>query len=162
MVSKIVSVKFPAGVDNGSRLRLPGEGEGGAYGGPPGDLYVFINVKPHDFFQRDNTDIHCQVEISFIQAALGASISVPTLNGKKTLEIPKGTQPGDLFRFRNNGIPSLRTARRGDQIIQVLIATPTNINKKQVSLLREFDKIENSKISSKLKNILKGGSAKTG
>ena len=162
MVSKTVSVKFPAGVDNGSRLRLPGEGEGGAYGGPPGDLYVFIDVKPHDFFQRDNTDIHCQVEISFIQAALGASISVPTLNSKKTLEIPKGTQPGDLFRFRNNGIPSLRTAQRGDQIIQVLIATPTNISKKQASLLREFDKIENSKISSKLKNILKGGRAKTG
>ncbi|MBC8433310.1 MAG: molecular chaperone DnaJ [Desulfobacterales bacterium] len=162
MVSKTVSVKIPAGVDNGSRLRLPGEGEGGVYGGPPGDLYVFIDVKPHEFFQRDNTDIHCQVEISFIQAALGASISVPTLNSKKPLEIPKGTQPGDLFRFRNNGIPSLRTAQRGDQIIQVLIKTPTNINKKQESLLREFDKIENNKISSKLKNILKGGSAKTG
>jgi molecular chaperone DnaJ len=162
MVSKTVSVKIPAGVDNGSRLRLPGEGEGGVYGGPPGDLYVFIDVKPHEFFQRDNTDIHCQVEISFIQAALGASISVPTLNSKKTLEIPKGTQPGDLFRFRNNGIPSLRTGQRGVQIIQVLIKTPTSISKKQEALLREFDKIEKGKISSKLKNILKGGSAKTG
>lgn len=162
MVSKTVSVKIPAGVDSGSRLRLPGEGEGGVSGGPPGDLYVFIDVKPHEFFQRDNTDIHCQVEISFIQAALGSSISVPTLNSKKPLEIPKGTQPGDLFRFRNNGIPSLRTGQRGDQIIQVLIKTPTNINKKQESLLRDFDNIEKSKISSKLKNILKGGSAKTG
>jgi molecular chaperone DnaJ len=162
MVSKTVSVKFPAGVDNGSRLRLTGEGEAGVYGGPPGDLYVFTSVKPHEYFQRDNTDIHCQVEVSFVQAALGASISVPTLNSKKTLEIPKGTQPGDLFRLRNNGIPSLRTGQRGDQIIQVLIKTPTSITKKQKSLLREFDKIENSKISSKLKNILKGGSAKTG
>ncbi len=162
MVNKKVSVKIPAGVDSGSRLRLTGEGEGGAYGGPPGDLYVFINVEPHEFFQRDNTDIHCQTEISFIQAALGARISVPTLNSKKTLEIPKGTQPGDLFLFRNNGIPSLRTGRRGDQIIQILIKTPTNISKKQASLLREFDKIENSKLSSKLKNILKGGSAKRG
>lgn len=162
MVNKKVSVKIPAGVDSGSRLRLIGEGESGAYGGPPGDLYVFINVEPHEFFQRDNTDIHCQAEVSFIQAALGARISIPTLNSKKTLEIPKGTQPGDLFRFRNNGIPSLRTGRRGDQIIQILIKTPTNISKKQASLLREFDKIENNKISSKLKNILKGGSFKTG
>lgn len=162
LVNKKVSVKIPAGVDSGSRLRLTGEGGSGAYGGPPGDLYVFINVKPHEFFQRDNTDIHCQAEISFIQAALGARISVPTLNSKKTLEIPKGTQPGDLFFFRNNGIPSLRTGRRGDQIIQILIKTPTNISKKQASLLREFDKIENSKLSSKLKNILKGDSAKTG
>jgi molecular chaperone DnaJ len=162
MANKTVSVKIPAGVDNGSRLRLPGEGEGGVSGGPPGDLYVFIDVKPHDFFQRDNTDIHCQVEISFIQAALGASLSVPTLNSKTTLEIPKGTQPGDLFRFRNNGIPSLRTGQRGDQIIQAFIKTPTNISKKQEALLREFDKIEKNKISSKLKNILKSGSAKTG
>ncbi|MEE8430268.1 MAG: molecular chaperone DnaJ [Candidatus Desulfatibia sp.] len=162
MVNKTVSVKFPAGVDSGSRLRLTGEGEGGVYGGPPGDLYVFINVKPHEYFQRDNIDIHCQVEISFIQAALGDSISVPTLNSKKTLEIPKGTQPGDLFRFRNNGIPSLKTGQRGDQIIQVLIKTPTNITKKQKSLLREFDKIGNNKMSSKLKNIFRDGSAKTG
>ena len=156
--NKTVSVKIPAGVDSGSRLRLTGEGEAGAYGGPSGDLYVFIDVKPHDFFSRDGTEVLCQVEISFVQAALGDKISVPTLNGKKTLEIPKGTQPGDVFRFKGEGIPSLRYRSRGDQIIQVLIKTPTSISKKQEALLREFDKLESKKISSKLKHILKGGS----
>lgn len=157
MVDKTVSVKIPAGVDNGSRLRLTGEGEAGTHGGAPGDLYVFIHVEPHEFFQRDNTDIHCQIEISFVQAAMGAKISVPTLKDKKTLEIPRGTQHGDLFRFRNEGIPSLRTGRRGNQIVQVVIKTPTNLNKKQESLLREFEKIEAGKLSNKLKNILKSG-----
>ena len=157
MVDKTVSVRIPAGVDNGSRLRLTGEGESGVHGGPPGDLYVFIHVEPHEFFQRDNTDIHCQVEISFVQAAMGAKITIPTLKDKKTLEIPKGTQHGDLFRFRNEGIPSLRTGRRGNQIVQVVIKTPTNLNKKQEALLREFEKIEAGKLTSKLKNILKSG-----
>jgi len=161
MVNKTVAVKIPAGVDSGSRLRLTGEGEGGVYGGPPGDLYVFIHVEPHDFFQREDTDVICQVEISFTQAALGGNMTIPTLNGNKTLEIPKGTQPGDLFRFRGEGIPSLRTGRRGDQIIQALIKTPTHINKKQELLLRDFEKIEAGKLSNKLKTILKGGSAKT-
>ena len=115
MVKKKVSVKIPAGVDNGSRLRLTGEGEGSAQGGPAGDLYVFIYVEPHEFFQRDDTDVISQVEVSFTQAALGGSMTVPTLNGNKTLKVPKGTQPGDLFRFKGEGIPSLRTGRRGDR-----------------------------------------------
>jgi len=109
MVNKKVVVKIPAGVDNGSRLRLTGEGEAGVYGGPPGDLYVFIHVEPHEFFQRDDTDVVCRVEISFIQAALGTVIKVPTLKGEKELKITKGTQFGDHFRFRGEGIPSLRT-----------------------------------------------------
>ncbi|MGD8520009.1 MAG: molecular chaperone DnaJ, partial [Desulfobacterales bacterium] len=96
MVNKTVSVKIPAGVDHGSRLRLNGEGEAGNYGGPPGDLYVFIHVDPHEFFTRKDTDVICQVPISFVQATLGDKILVPTLNGKKKLEIPKGTQPGDI------------------------------------------------------------------
>jgi molecular chaperone DnaJ len=152
-----VAVKIPAGVDNGSRLRLTGEGEAGGYGGPPGDLYVFIHVEPHDFFDRDNTNVICQVGISFIQAALGDTITVPTLNGKKELKIPKGTQPGDLFRFRGKGIPSLRNGKRGDQIIQTVIKTPVNLSKKQEALLKEFAKIESGKLSNKLKNILKSG-----
>lgn len=155
-VKKTVSLKIPAGVDNGSRLRLTGEGEPGAHGGVSGDLYVFIHVKPHEFFQRDKNDIHCQLDISFAQAALGAKISVPTLKGKKTLEIPKGTQYGDMFRFSNEGIPSLRTGRNGDQIIHVVIKTPAHLNKKQEALLKEFEKIEGGKLSNKLKNILKG------
>ena len=155
-----MAVKIPAGVDSGSRLRLTGEGEAGVYGGPPGDLYVFIHVESHGFFERDNTNIICQVEISFIQAALGDTIAVPTLNGKKELKISKGTQPGDLFRFRGEGIPSLRSSKRGDQIIQAVIKTPTNLNKKQEVLLKEFTNIESGKLSNKLKNILKNNKAR--
>ncbi|MCK5509141.1 MAG: molecular chaperone DnaJ [Desulfobacterales bacterium] len=157
---KKVAVKIPGGVDSGSRLRLTGEGEAGIYGGPHGNLYIFINVKPHKFFQRDDTNILCQVELSFVQAALGDKIMVATLNGEKKLEISKGTQYGDLFRFRNEGIPSLRNGNRGDQIIQAVIKTPTNLNKKQEKLLREFKKLESGKFTTKLKNILKSSSAK--
>ena len=161
MAAKKVSVKIPAGVDNGSRLRLTGEGEPGTYGGPPGDLYVFIHVQPHEFFTRRDTDIICEIQISFIQAALGDKISVPTLNGNKSLEVPKGTQPGDVFYFHGEGIPSLRTRGRGDQIIQVAIKTPTHLTKKQEAILKEFAQLETKKISNKIKNILKGDSGKT-
>ena len=158
---KTVSVKIPAGVDTGSRLRLTNEGESGRQGGPRGDLYVFIHVEPHDFFERDNADVICRVPISFVQAALGDTISVPTLEDEKKLRIPKGTQYGDVFRFNGEGIPSLRTGRRGDQIIQVIIKTPTSLSKKQESLLKEFAKLESGKISKRLKNILRGESVGT-
>lgn len=159
-IQKKVSVKIPAGVDNGSRLRLTGEGEAGNQGGPSGDLYVFIQVLPHEFFERDGTDVICQIPITFIQASLGTTVEVPTLQGEKELEIPKGTQPGELFRFHGEGIPSLRTGHRGDQIIQVQIKTPTGLSKRQEELLREFEKIESKKFSTKFKNMFKGGSAK--
>jgi molecular chaperone DnaJ len=159
---KTVVLKIPAGVDNGSRLRLTGEGEAGANNGPLGDLYVFIHVQPHELFERSNTDVICQLPISFVQAALGDKVKVPTLNGDKTIEIPKGTQPGDLVRLRGEGIPSLRENRRGDQIIQMVIKTPTNLNKKQEALLREFAKLEDGKFTSKLKNLLKSRSATAG
>ena len=155
MVAKKVSVKIPAGVDSGSRLRLTGEGEAGLYGGPSGDLYVFISVESHEFFERNNTDVICRVPISFIQAALGDKIMVPTLNNEKRLEIPKGTQAGDILRFPGLGIPSLRHGRRGDQIMQIIINTPTNLSKKQEELLKEFAKLESSKLSTKLKNMFK-------
>ncbi len=154
---KKVSVRIPAGVDNGSRLRLTGEGETGAYGGPHGDLYVFIYVENHDFFKRDDTSVLCQIPISFVQAALGDTITIPTLDGETELGIPKGTQPGDVFRLQGEGIPSLRNGHRGDQIIQVDVKTPTNLNKKQVALLKQFASLEESKFTSKLKNILKSG-----
>ncbi len=160
MARKTVAVKIPAGVDNGSRLRLTGEGEAGVFGGPPGDLYVFLHVEPHAFFKRRDTDIICEIPISFVQAALGDKISVPTLNGDKTLKIPKGTQPGDIFYFHGEGIPSLRTTRRGDQLIQVAITTPTHLTKKQEALLKDFAKLESKKISHKIKNILKGDANK--
>jgi molecular chaperone DnaJ len=160
MVRKKVSVKIPGGVDSGSRLRLTGEGEAGGYGGPPGDLYVFINVEPHEYFQRDNTDVVCQVELSFVQAALGDKIAVSTLNDQQPLSIPKGTQHGDLFHLRGEGIPSLRNGRRGDLIVQALIKIPTGISKKQEALLREFARLESGKLGNKLKKILKGGQEK--
>jgi molecular chaperone DnaJ len=156
LINKKVAVKIPAGVDSGSRLRLTGEGEAGAMGGPNGDLYVFINVEEHELFVRDDTDVICRIPISFIQAALGDTIKVPTLTGEKKLTIPKGTQPGDVLRFRGEGIPSLRNGHRGDQVMQINVKTPTGLNKKQEGLLKEFAKIEEKKISTKLKNILKG------
>ena len=159
-VRKTVSVKIPAGVDNGSRLRLSGEGEAGTQGGPTGDLYVFIHVEPHHFFKRDDTDIICQVPISFIQAILGDAIQVPTLEEDATLEIPKGTQFGDVFRLSGKGIPSLRNGRRGDQIIQVTIKTPTSLSKKQEELLREFAKLEESKLGKRIKKFLKNGASR--
>lgn len=160
LTHKTVAVKIPAGVDNNSRLRLSGEGQAGLMGGPPGDLYVFIHVQPHDFFKREENHIYCQIPISFTQAILGDAIEVPTLNGNKSLEIPKGTQYGDVFRFRGEGIPSLRTGRRGDQIIQVTIKTPTHLNKKQETLLKEFARIEEGKIGKRLKEMFKGAAAK--
>jgi molecular chaperone DnaJ len=156
-VAKTVSVKIPAGVDNGSRLRLTSEGEPGRLGGPQGDLYVFIYVEDHEFFQRQDNHIICTVPISFVQAALGDKIKVPTLNGDKNLRIPKGTQPGDVLYFKGEGIPSLRTGRRGDQVMQIEIKTPTHLSKKQENLLKEFAELESGKLSKKLKNILKGG-----
>lgn len=158
---KTVSVKIPAGVDTGSRLRLTNEGEAGRQGGPQGDLYVFIHVETHDFFERDNADVICRMPLSFVQAAIGDTIKVPTLDGEKKLRIPKGTQYGDVFRFNGEGIPSLRSGRRGDQIIQVVIKTPTSLNKKQESLLKEFAKLESGKISKRIKNILRGESVGT-
>lgn len=160
-VSKRVSVKIPGGVDNGSRLRLSGEGESGTMGGPPGDLYVFIHVKPHDFFERDEVNVICTITISFVQAALGDTVTVPTLEGEEELEIPKGTQPGDILKFRGQGIPSLRTQKRGDQIIVLNVRTPTNLNKKQESLLKEFARLESGKLKNKFKNMFKSENPKS-
>jgi molecular chaperone DnaJ len=153
---KKVAVKIPAGVDTGSRLRLTGEGEAGPGGGPPGDLYVFIQVEPHEFFERHDTDVLSRIPISFVQAALGDSIEIPTLTGKKMIDIKKGTQYGDILRLRGEGIPSLRNGSRGSQIVQFSIRIPTHLNKKQEELLREFAKVETGKLSSKIKNILRG------
>jgi molecular chaperone DnaJ len=158
LVTKTVSVKIPAGVDSGSRLRLTGEGESGV-GGSPGDLYVFITVKSHEKFTRNDTDVISTVQISFIQAALGDKLKVPTLEGEETLQIPKGTQYGEAFRLKGKGIPSVQGYGRGDQIIQVQILTPTNLNKKQTALLNDFSKLESDKFKNKLKNILKGHAA---
>jgi molecular chaperone DnaJ len=141
VIKKNVQLKIPAGVDTGSRLRLHGEGEAGDRGGPNGDLYVFLHVEEHDFFARSNYDIICRVPISFVQAALGATIEVPTLEEKEKLKIPKGTQTGKTFKLKGKGIPHVRGYGRGDEIIEVLVQTPTDISKKQEELLREFEKL---------------------
>ena len=135
---KTVHLKIPPGVNTGSRLRLSGEGEEGKFGGPNGDLYVFIYVEPHEFFKREDDDILCEIPISITQAALGASIEVPTIEGAEKVKISKGTQNGKLFRLRGKGVPHLRGFGRGDQIVQVLVKIPTSLNKKQEKLLKEF------------------------
>ena len=115
--NKRLKVKIPAGVDNGSRLRVSGEGEAGAKGGQSGDLYVYLYVKPHKFFERDGTTVLCEVPVNIVQATLGAEIKVPTLDGQVTVKVPEGTQPGKVLRLKGKGIPSLRGGQRGDQLV---------------------------------------------
>lgn len=140
---KTVELKIPAGVETGSRMRLRGEGEAGDRNGPNGDLYVFLQVEDHDFFVRSDDDIVCRVPISFVQAALGATIEIPTLKEKETekIKIPRGTQTGRMFRLKGKGIPHLQGYGRGDQIIEVFVQIPTELTRKQEELLREFEKI---------------------
>ena len=137
--NKKIKVKIPPGVDTGSKLRIRGEGEEGERGGPPGDLYVVLSVEPHDFFSRDGDDIICQIPISFPQAALGAEIKIPSLNGNKKLSIPKGTESGDIFRIKGEGFPKIRGHGRGDMVIQAIVKTPKTLTKRQEEILREFE-----------------------
>lgn len=136
-----MSIKVPAGVETGTRLRLTGEGEAGMHGGHPGDLYVVINVEPHPIFARQNDDIICNVPISFPQAAMGAEIEVPCLEGKVKLKVPAGTQSGKVFRLKGKGIASLHTGRRGDQNVIVNVETPAKLTQRQRELLEEFASI---------------------
>jgi molecular chaperone DnaJ len=140
-VGKSVHLKIPAGVETGSRLRLRGEGEAGEFGGPHGDLYVFIHVEPHEFFQRRDDDIYYRLPVTFVQAALGAKMDAPTLWGSEKLKIPRGSQGGDTFCLKGKGIPRLRGYGKGDQIIELLVTIPKHLTKKQEELLREFAKI---------------------
>lgn len=133
-----LSIKIPPGVDTGSRLRLTGEGDAGQGGGYPGDLYVYISVRPHPIFRREDDDIICDVPISFSQAAIGAEIDVPTLEGPVKLKVPGGTQSGKVFRLKGKGIASVQTGRRGDEQVVVRIETPAKLSKRQRELLEEF------------------------
>ncbi len=136
--SKTLSVKVPPGVDNGDRIRLSGEGEAGEMGGPPGDLYVQINVKAHEFFVRDGNNLRAKVPVDMITAALGGEIDVPTLKGKVSLRIPPETKSGRTFRLRGKGVQSVRTAAPGDLLCKVTVETPVNLNAKQKRLLEEL------------------------
>ena len=143
---RALSVNVPAGVEDGTRIRLAGEGEAGLRGGPAGDLYIFLAVKPHPFFQRDGADLYCRVPISFIQAALGGDFSVPTLDGSEAkVRIPDGTQSGKQFRIKGKGMPVLRSRDVGDLYIQAVVETPQNLTKRQRELLMEFDSISSQK-----------------
>jgi molecular chaperone DnaJ len=147
-VTKKVLVKVPAGVDTGVRLRIPNQGESGYRGGPPGDLYVRLHVDPHEFFEREGDHLYCRIPISMVQAAVGDTIEIQTLNSISSVKIPPGTQSGDFIRLRGEGVPSLRGSGRGDLLIDIQVKTPVNLNKRQKEILREFAEIENGKKSS--------------
>jgi molecular chaperone DnaJ len=139
--NKKIQIKIPPGVDTGSKLRIRGEGEGGESGGPSGDLYVIIYLEAHDFFSRDADDIVCQIPISFPQAAMGAEIEIPTLDGEKRVTIPKGAESGEILRIKGKGFPKLGGHGRGDQLVQVIVKTPKNLTKRQEEILREFEEL---------------------
>ncbi len=135
-----ISVKIPAGVDKGNQVRLRGEGEAGDRGGPPGNLYVYLTVKPHELFTRDGDDIIYELPINFAQAALGAEIEVPTLDGSTKLKVPAGSQTGKEFKLKNKGISHLHSRGRGDQFVKLRVVTPESLTKKQHQLLEELAK----------------------
>jgi molecular chaperone DnaJ len=165
---RTLEVNIPAGVEEGTRIRLSGEGQGGFNGGPPGDLYIFIALAPHGIFQRDGHDLYCRCPVPFVSAALGGSIEVPTLDGGRTkVAVPDGTQSGRQFRLRGKGMPVMRGGgMHGDLYIEVVVETPVKLNKKQKELLREFDKAsedgthpESEGFLSKLKEFWSSGDA---
>jgi molecular chaperone DnaJ len=167
---RTLSVNIPPGVEDGTRIRLAGEGEAGVRGGPAGDLYIFLSIGTHPFFQRDGADLHCRVPVSLVTAALGGEFEVPTIDGGKTrVKIPEGMQTGRRFRLQSKGMPVLRARQTGDMYVQVVVETPQKLTKKQRELLAEFDRLsstetqpESSGFFGKVKEFLdnfSGGSA---
>jgi molecular chaperone DnaJ len=146
---RTIDAKIPAGVEDGTRIRFAGGGEVGQFGGPAGDLYIVLHVKEHPFFEREGNDLHCLVPISITQAALGAEIKVPTMDGEHTLKIPDSTQPGAIFRVRNKGVPVLNGHGKGDLYVQVRVQVPTKLSKRQRELLQELEttaKVDNQPV----------------
>jgi len=167
---RTLSVNIPPGVEDGTRIRLAGEGEAGVRGGPAGDLYIFLSIGTHPFFQRDGADLHCRVPVSLVTAALGGEFEVPTIDGGKTrVKVPEGMQTGRRFRLQSKGMPVLRSRQTGDMYVQVVVETPQKLTKKQRELLAEFDRLsstetqpESSGFFGKVKEFLdnfSGGSA---
>ena len=164
MRERTLSVNIPAGVEDGTRIRLAGEGEAGVRGGPPGDLYIFLSIGTHPFFQRDGADLHCRVPVSLVTAALGGEFEVPTIDGGKTrVKVPEGMQTGRRFRLQGKGMPVLRARQSGDMYVQVVVETPQKLNKRQRELLSEFDRLsstethpESSGFFGKVKDFLDG------
>jgi molecular chaperone DnaJ len=164
---RTLSVNIPPGVEDGTRIRLAGEGEAGVRGGPAGDLYIFLSLGTHPFFQREGADLHCRVPVSLVTATLGGEFEVPTIDGGKTrVKVPEGMQTGRRFRLLGKGMPVLRARQTGDMYVQVVVETPQNLTKKQRELLAEFDRLsstethpESSGFFGKVKEFLGGGSA---
>lgn len=161
---RVVTVKIPAGIYDGAQIPVPGEGEPGINGGPPGNLYVTIHVKKHDVFTRDGDDLVCELPISFAQAALGDEVVIPTLNGRIKMKIPAGTQTGKEFRIHGKGVPRLGGYGEGDLRVKVKVVTPTNLNEEQKQLLREFNRLcgeyvkeQNISFFEKMKKAFRGG-----
>jgi molecular chaperone DnaJ len=139
---RTLSVNIPRGVEDGTRIRLAGEGEAGVRGGPAGDLYIFLSIGAHEFFQRDGADLHCRVPVSMVTAALGGEFEVPAIDGNKSrVKVPSGTQSGRRFRLHGKGMPVLRSKQTGDMYVQVVVETPQNLTKRQRELLTEFEKL---------------------
>ena len=137
---RALSVNIPAGVETGTRIRLAGEGEAGMRGGPPGDLYIFIEVQPHKIFERDGSTLQCRVPVSMTAAALGGDIEVPTIDGGRSrVKIPAGSQSGRQMRLRGKGMPALRGGLPGDMFIELAVETPVNLTKRQIEILKEFE-----------------------
>ncbi len=161
---RTLSVNIPPGVEDGTRIRLAGEGEAGVRGGPPGDLYIFLSMAGHPFFQREGADLHCRVPVSMVTASIGGEFEVPTIDGGKTrVKVPEGTQSGRRFRLQGKGMPVLRARQSGDMYVQVVVETPQNLTKKQRELLAEFEKLSSSETQpestgffGKLKDFLGG------
>ena len=157
----MIEVKIPAGVDSGNRLRMTGEGDAGSAGGPPGDLYIVLSVLPHEYFERDGADIYCHAQISFAQAALGAEIEVPTLDGTAKLRIPPGTQPGASFSLRGKGILELGARHKGSQVVVVNLKVPKALSQRQKELIMELDELGgleegHESITDKIKSMFAG------
>jgi len=141
---RTLSVNIPAGIEDGTRIRLAGEGEAGLRGGPPGDLYIFLSIKPHAFFQRDGADIFCRVPVSLTTAALGGQFEVPTLDGARSrVKVPEGTQSGRQVHLKGKGMPVLRSRQMGDMYVQIVVETPQNLSRRQRDLLEEFERVSN-------------------
>ena len=146
--NKTIEVVIPAGIDNGQTLNLRGEGNPGANGGPAGDIHVNVNVRPHDFFSRDGFNIWCTIPVTYAQAALGDTLYIPTLDGKVKYELPAGTQPGEVFRFKDKGIQILNGRGKGDQFIKIAVEVPKNLSKEQKDLIKKLDRALTPKFKS--------------
>ena len=151
---RVVTVKIPAGVHEGQAIRIIGEGEAGEAGAPAGDLHCYISVRAHPMFTRHNNDLVCQIPISFTQAALGGKIEVPTLKGREELDIPAGSQHGEVFKLKGKGLPDLRTHKVGDELVQIFIEIPKKLTDRQKQLLREFASSEDGSVMPQRKGFL--------